>query len=494
MKRLLVANRGEIAVRILRAARELELETVAVYSEADADLPHVRLADRAVCVGPANPLESYLNQERLLAAAATQGADALHPGYGFLSENPAFARRCEQAGLTFVGPTSGTIELMGNKIASRKTVTAHGVPVVPGYQGSCEDLDALTEAATAIGFPVILKAAAGGGGKGMQIVRKPSELQAALESARRIAFQAFGDSSVFLERYLVQPRHIEFQILGDHHGNLVHLFERECSIQRRHQKIVEETPSTALDPERRAAMGEIAVTAARSVGYRNAGTVEFIVARDGSYYFLEMNTRIQVEHPITELVTGLDLVQWQLRIAAGEPLGFTQEQLRQRGHAIECRIYAEDPGQGFLPSPGTLSLLVEPSGPGIRNDCGFVTGNHISPHYDSLLSKLITYGEDREQARRRMLRALQDYTILGVKTTLPFLRDVLDHPAFREGTTFTDFIPAHFGQWHDPTDETGRRIALLAAALETCLSSHGSNPSTATHQHDPWTSLGAWQP
>ncbi|MGV9250894.1 acetyl/propionyl/methylcrotonyl-CoA carboxylase subunit alpha [Streptomyces sp. NPDC003697] len=439
---VLVANRGEIAVRVIRTLRALGVRSVAVFSDADADARHVREADTAVRIGPAPAAESYLSVERLLEAAVRTGAQAVHPGYGFLAENAEFARACERAGLVFIGPPADAIALMGDKIRAKETVRAAGVPVVPGSTGSGLTDDRLAEAAHAIGMPVLLKPSAGGGGKGMRLVRDADRLADEIAAARREARASFGDDTLLVERWVDTPRHIEIQVLADGHGNVVHLGERECSLQRRHQKIVEEAPSVLLDEATRAAMGEAAVQAARSCGYRGAGTVEFIVpgGDPSSYYFMEMNTRLQVEHPVTELVTGLDLVEWQLRVAAGEPLAFGQDDVRLTGHAVEARICAEDPARGFLPSGGTVLRLREPQGAGLRTDSGLSEGTEVGSLYDPMLSKVIAYGPDRATALRRLRAALAETVTLGVQTNAGFLRRLLAHPAVVAGELDTGLV------------------------------------------------------
>jgi 3-methylcrotonyl-CoA carboxylase alpha subunit len=466
--KLLVANRGEIACRVLRTAREMGLPTVAVYSDADVDAPHVALADEAVRIGPPPSRESYLVVDKILEAARKTGATAVHPGYGFLSENAAFAEACEAAGLIFVGPTPAAIRAMGLKREAKQIARAAGVPVVPGYDGDDQSDARLAAEAEAIGFPVLLKASAGGGGKGMRIVRATRELAEAIAGARREAVSAFGDGTLLIEKYVDEPRHVEIQILGDAHGALVHLFERECSIQRRHQKIVEETPSTALDPALRARMGESAVKVARAIGYRSAGTVEFIVAPDGAYYFLEVNTRLQVEHPVTECVTGLDLVREQLRVARGEPLGYTQAELRQQGHAIEVRLYAEDPASHFLPASGRLVDWHVAPVAGLRVDGGVVSGQQISIHYDPLLAKLIVHAPTRTEAIDRMIRALSGVSAQGIKTNRQFLIRTLDHAAFRAGHTHTHFIDQHLqgALAERASPELVREATVLATVYE----------------------------
>ncbi|PTH89144.1 acetyl/propionyl-CoA carboxylase subunit alpha [Streptomyces sp. A244] len=434
---VLVANRGEIAVRVIRTLRSMGVRSVAVFSDADADARHVREADTAVRIGPAPASESYLSAERLLEAAARTGAQAVHPGYGFLAENAAFARACAEAGLVFIGPPADAIALMGDKIRAKETVQKAGVPVVPGGR----DPD-LADAARELGAPVLLKPSAGGGGKGMRLVRDLTRLEEEIASARREARASFGDDTLLVERWIDRPRHIEIQVLADGHGNVVHLGERECSLQRRHQKIIEEAPSVLLDEETRSAMGEAAVQAARSCGYRGAGTVEFIVPGNdpSSYYFMEMNTRLQVEHPVTELVTGLDLVEWQLRVAAGEPLAFTQEDVRLTGHAVEARICAEDPARGFLPSGGTVLRLREPQGDGVRTDSGLTEGTEVGSLYDPMLSKVIAYGPDRATALRKLRAALAETVTLGVQTNAGFLRRLLAHPSVVSGDMDTGLV------------------------------------------------------
>jgi acetyl-CoA carboxylase biotin carboxylase subunit len=463
-RKVLVANRGEIAVRIMRACREMGLPTVAVYSEADRAALHVRRADEAYLLGPAPSTESYLRIDRVLDVVKRSGADAVHPGYGFMAEKADFALACEQAGIAFIGPKSETIALMGEKTSARRAATEAGVPVVPGTLQPVEGLAALRSEADRIGFPLMLKAAAGGGGKGLRLVKAAAELEQAADRARSEAQNAFGDSSVYLEKAITHARHIEIQVLADHHGEAVHLFERECSIQRRHQKIIEESPSPFVTPELRERMGRLAVALVKKIGYRNAGTLEFLVDETRTPYFLEMNTRIQVEHPVTEMVTGEDLVKLQIRIAQGEPLPMRQEDLSQRGHAIECRIYAEDPDRGFLPSPGRVTALRVPGGPGVRDDSGIYEGYEVGVQYDSLLSKLVAYGFNRSDAILRMRRALEEYKILGLKTTLPFLDRVLHHPSFVAGDFDTGFVEMVFAQSdrerHRPWD-----VAVAAAAI-----------------------------
>ncbi|NUT56168.1 MAG: acetyl-CoA carboxylase biotin carboxylase subunit, partial [Thermoleophilia bacterium] len=433
--KVLVANRGEIAVRIFRTLRELGIGAVAVYSEADRDALHTRTADEAFLVGPGPATESYLAVERVLDAAQRSDAEAIHPGYGFLAENAAFARAVEESGLTWIGPPSAAIELMGSKTAARTAMQAAGVPIIPGATEPVDAVDEVLRLGEEVGYPLIVKAAAGGGGKGMKLVASPAEAGRAFESAQREGEKYFADGRVYVERYLEDPRHVEVQVLADGHGNVVHLGERDCTIQRRHQKLIEETPSPAVDEELRARIGQIAVDAARAAGYRSAGTIEGLLTADGSYYFMEMNTRIQVEHTVTEEVTGIDLVREQVLIAAGEPLSVRQEDVVLRGHAIECRINAEDVSSGFLPAPGRITVYREPGGPGVRVDSGVTAGSEISGLYDPMIAKLIVHGGDREHARRRMLRALDEFEIGGLPTLLGFHRALLSHPEFvAEGT------------------------------------------------------------
>ncbi len=444
-RKVLIANRGEIALRIVRTCRDLGLTSVAVYSDPDRLAPHVRLADEAVHLGPAAAAESYLHVSKLIDAARRTGAGAIHPGYGFLSENAEFADACASAGIVFVGPPGRVMREMGEKTAARRVAEAAGVPVVPGFGAGLEEAHEAARAAERIGYPILLKAAAGGGGKGIRFVHRPDELEAALRLAKSEAQGAFGDSTVYLEKAVTPARHIEVQIFGDVHGNVVHLGERECSIQRRHQKLIEESPSPALDDALRTRITEAAVRLAKAVGYINAGTCEFLLGPDGSFYFLEVNARLQVEHPVTELRAGLDLVREQFRVAAGLPLSFVQEQVSFRGHAIEARICAEDPSNRFLPAAGVVAALRSPEGPGVRNDSGLYDGMQVPLSYDPLLAKLICWGEDREQAMARMRRAVEEYVIAGVRTTLPFVAWLLRHPRFVAGDYSTDFIAQ---EWH----------------------------------------------
>ena len=444
MQKILVANRGEIALRVMRTARKMGIATVAVYSEADRDAPHVRYADQAVCIGEAPSSQSYLRGDRIVQEALSLGADAIHPGYGFLSENAAFAQRVAEAGLIFIGPGPEAIRTMGDKLAAKEAVKQYSIPMVPGTDRPVNDPGEVLQVARNIGFPILIKAAAGGGGKGMRIVTRESELKEQIKRAMSEAESAFGDGSVFIEKYLESPRHIEIQVLADRHGNIVHLFERGCSIQRRHQKVVEEAPSSLLTEEQRAAMGEAAVNVARSCGYVGAGTVEFLMDARGNFYFLEMNTRLQVEHPVTELVTGQDLVELQIQVARGLPLPFAQEELHLQGHALELRVYAEDPLNDFLPSVGKLERYRLPEGPGIRVDNGFEEGMQVPIYYDPMLAKLVTFGADRPAAIRRMREAIASYQVEGVQTTLSFGDFVCRHPAFLSGDFSTHFVQEHY--------------------------------------------------
>jgi acetyl-CoA carboxylase biotin carboxylase subunit len=493
-KKILIANRGEIAVRIIRTCKEMGIETVAVYSDVDKKALHVQLADEAHLLGSAPPLESYLNIDKIIDIAQKSKVEAIHPGYGFLAENPLFSKRCEDEMIIFIGPNSEALRLVGDKIESRKTMTQVKVPIIPGMKMKGGTLKEFEEQAERIGYPVMLKASAGGGGKGMRIIRTKDDLKSSIEAGMREAKSAFGDESVYLEKCMERPRHIEFQVLADNYGNAVHLFERECSIQRRHQKIIEETPSIALTPELRAEMGKTAVKVIQTANYNNAGTVEFLLDENGKYYFLEVNARIQVEHPITELVTGVDLVKSQIKIASGEKLPFKQEDLSQRGHAIECRIYAEDPENDFLPSFGKILFVKEPSGPGIRNDSGLYSGIEVTMHYDPILAKLICWGENRESARKRSIQALSDYAILGIKTQMNYLKDLLSHPEFTAGNTQTDFIPKNMGEWKTKREnEKFKEIALIAGALQSMGETSIKTRMVKATGYDPWLSLGKWE-
>jgi len=495
IRRVLVANRGEIAIRIIRACHEAGIEAIAVYSASDADAPHVRAADEAVAVGPAAAAESYLNIEALIAAARSARCDAVHPGYGFLSERPAFARACEEGGLIFIGPTAATIERMGSKVGARELMSQAGVPVVPGMTPSDQSTAGVLAAIESVGYPVLVKASAGGGGKGMRILRDDEGAVDAIDGARREAEAGFGDGTLYVERLLERPRHVEIQVFGDSHGDVVHLFERECSVQRRHQKVIEESPSPALTAAVRARMGDAAVAAARAVQYRNAGTVEFLLEGDGEharFYFLEMNTRLQVEHPVTEAVTGVDLVRAQLEIASGGRLPWSQQSLAQRGHAIECRIYAEDPSAGFLPQAGRLALYREPSGPGIRVDSGVVEGGDVPVTYDPMLAKLVVHAESREAAIARARAALRRYAVLGIRTNIPFLLRVLAHPAFAAGDVSTAFIDEHLEALTERPEATAAIAAAAALAGEASASPRSGAESDAHTARDPWADLTGW--
>ena len=439
-KKILIANRGEIALRIIRACRELEIETVAVFSEGDREALHVKAADEAVCIGPIASAKSYLNIPNIISAAELTGVDAIHPGYGFLSENARFAEICESCELAFIGPSPLVIETMGDKATARKTMIEAGVPVVPGSKDIIEDEETAEAVAQEIGYPVLIKASAGGGGKGMRVAQNAKELSKSIQAAQNEARASFGNAEVYLEKYVEEPRHIEIQILADNYGNVVHLGERDCSLQRRHQKLLEESPSSALTPELRAEMGAVAVKAAKSAKYSNAGTIEFLLDRHGEFYFIEMNTRIQVEHPVTEMVTGIDLVKEQIRIAAGEPLGYSQEDIQLRGWAIECRINAENPDKNFMPSPGMIKIYHVPGGPGVRVDSAAYQEYIVSPYYDSMVGKLIVWGATRQEAIARMRRALEEFVIEGIHTTIPFHLVVLDNAFYQRGEVYTNFI------------------------------------------------------
>ena len=490
LRRVLIANRGEIAIRVARACREAGIESVAVYSEADRDAPHVRAADLAVRIGEAASARSYLSIPDIVAAARAAGCDAVHPGYGFLSENADFARACEAAGLAFVGPPARVIEQMGSKVTARALMMEAGVPVVPGHTAADQTDEGIAAAAAKVGFPVVVKASAGGGGKGMRVVRDPASAPALIAAARREAIAAFGDGALYVERLIDRPRHVEIQVFGDAHGHVVHLFERECSIQRRHQKVIEESPSTALTPAVRSAMGDAAVAAARAVGYVNAGTIEFLLEGSGDsahFYFLEMNTRLQVEHPVTEAVTGIDLVRAQLTVAAGDDLPWTQPQLTQRGHAIECRVYAEDPANGFLPQAGPLLLYREPAAPGVRIDSGVLEGSMVSVNYDPLLAKVTASAESRPAAIARAAAALRRFPILGIRTNVAFLIRVLEHADFAAGQLDTGFIDEHATALLAPRDPPPEAFAAAALAAEAVTSASSVSPAA-----DPWSTIRNW--
>jgi len=477
-KKILIANRGEIAVRVIRACRELGITSVAVYSDVDRASLHVRKADEAYPIGPAAAAESYLNFEKILGAAKRSGADAIHPGYGFLSENAKFAQACTDAGLKFIGPTAAAMEMMGSKTRARRNMEKAGLPFVPGTSRGLDSPEQAEQAAAKIGYPIMLKAAAGGGGKGMRLVNGPQELKSALESAISEAQRAFGDAEVYLEKAIVNPRHIEMQVLADEHGQTVYLGERECSIQRRHQKVLEESPSPVVAPEMRRRMGEAAVGVARAAGYTNAGTVEFLVDSDKNFYFLEMNTRLQVEHPVTELITGLDLVHLQIHIAAGEKLPFTQDDIRLRGHAMECRIYAEDPDNNYFPSPGKITLLLNPSGPGIRMDSGVYESWTVPIDYDPLLAKLIGYGADRAQSISRLIRAMNEYFVGGIKTNISLFRRILRDAEFQAGRVDTGYLDRLLESSPPAAKREDADVAAIAAGVFAILDPQGTTNGT----------------
>ncbi|MDQ3069643.1 MAG: ATP-grasp domain-containing protein [Acidobacteriota bacterium] len=493
LTRLLIANRGEIACRIIRACRDRGITSIAVYSDPDRTAMHARVADEAVALGGTTSAESYLRIDRLIEAARESGADAVHPGYGFLSERSAFARAVAGAGLIFVGPPADVIDRMGAKIEARAIAIKAGVPVVPGGIAADQSDAGITAAVTAVGYPALIKASAGGGGKGMRVARDAAALEEAIGAARREAEAAFGDGTLYVERLIDKPRHVEIQVMADAHGGAVHLFERDCSVQRRHQKVIEESPSPGLSARVRGDMGAAAVALAQAAGYVNAGTVEFLVEGEGDearFYFLEMNTRLQVEHPVTEVVTGVDLVQAQLDVAAGLPLPWTQEALAQRGHAIECRIYAEAPEQGFLPQAGHILYWQQPSGPGVRVDAGFAAGSEVAVHYDPLLAKLIVSGATRDEAIRRALRALDEFVILGVRTNIAFLATVLRSDAFQSGGVHTRWVDDEIDALTPaPSEELG---AIAAAASRAVQAGPGGAPGRAAHAADPWRDLQGW--
>ncbi len=464
MKKILVANRGEIALRVMRSAKEMGIATVAIYSEADRSAPFVKYADEAVCVGPPPSNQSYLRGDKIIEICKELGVDGIHPGYGFLSENAGFARDVKKAGLILIGPSPEAMEIMGDKLSAKRAAKKYKIPMVPGTEGAVSDLEEAKRTALEVGLPILIKASAGGGGKGMRIVDKIEELEEQMSRAISEALSSFGDGAVFIERYVAGPRHIEIQVLADNHGNVVHLFERECSIQRRHQKVIEEAPSSVLTPELRKAMGDSACDVARSCNYSGAGTVEFLLDENLNYYFLEMNTRLQVEHPVSEMITGIDLVKEQINVARGEKLTFTQDELKINGHALEVRVYAEDPLNDFLPDIGRLVTYQRPSGPGVRVDDGFEEGMDIPIYYDPMISKLITHGKDRNEAIRRMVRAIDDYKITGCQTTMPFCQWAIQHEAFVSGNFDTHFIKKYFvPEVLNRSDKAEMEIAALAA-------------------------------
>lgn len=483
MKKILVANRGEIALRILRSCREMGIKTVAVFSEADRLAPFVKYADEAVCIGPPPSSQSYLSAEKIIKASLKTKCDAIHPGYGFLSENASFARKVREAGLIFIGPTPEAMEIMGDKLSAKAAAKKYNIPLVPGSDGAISDIPKAKKIAREIGFPVLIKASAGGGGKGMRVVGNEKEFEEQMKSAISEATSAFGNGSVFVEKYVTAPRHIEVQILADTHGNVVHLFERECSVQRRHQKVIEEAPSSVLTPEIREQIGQSAVNVARSCNYVNAGTVEFILDENKEFFFLEMNTRLQVEHPVTEFITGIDLVKEQIRIASGEKISFRQEDLRINGHALEVRVYAEDPMNNFLPDIGKLKTYQRPQGPGVRVDDGFEEGMEIPIYYDPMIAKLITHGKNRAEAIQRMIRAIDDYKITGVETTLDFCRFTLEHHAFISGNFDTNFVPKFFKPAFLPKHKAEEEeIAALVSAM---INEKGNQANRQTHGKIP---------
>ncbi|MFB3815962.1 MAG: acetyl-CoA carboxylase biotin carboxylase subunit [Terriglobales bacterium] len=503
-KKVLIANRGEIAVRVIRALRELGIKSVAVYSDVDRASLHVRKADEAYHIGPAQASESYLNFAKILDVAKRSGADAIHPGYGFLSENAKFARACKQARVKFIGPPPEAMEMMGSKTGARQAMEKAGVPFVPGSAKGLTSFEEAEATAERVGYPIMLKAAAGGGGKGMRLVRDRKELKSAYDGAKSEALRAFGDDEVYIEKFIEDPRHIEMQVFADEHGNCVYLGERECSVQRRHQKVLEESPSPLVDPEMRRKMGEIAVRAAKACGYTNAGTVEFLSDQKKNFYFLEMNTRLQVEHPVTEFVTGLDLVHLQLRVAAGEKLPFTQDDIKMRGHSIECRIYAEDPDNNYFPSPGKITLLIAPSGPWVRRDSGIYEGWIVPIEYDPLLAKLIVYGTDREQCIGRLQRALSEYFVGGIKTNISLFTRILENPDFRRGRLDTGFLDRLLkdGPCAVQQDEEGAAIAAVAAGIFSVIEPStaragtavaGSNGAATSNGKGPSVTVSGWK-
>ncbi len=488
MKKILIANRGEIALRVMRSAKEMGIKTVAVYSEADRNAPFVRYADEAVCIGPPPSSQSYLLGDKILEVCKTLNVDGIHPGYGFLSENADFARKVKKAGITFIGPSAESMDKMGDKLSAKATAKSYNVPMIPGSEGAISDLEEATKIAKEIGFPLLIKASAGGGGKGMRLVENESEVEEQMKLAISEAISAFGNGAVFIERYASGPRHIEIQLLADNHGNCVYLFERECSIQRRHQKVIEEAPSSILTPELRKEMGECAVNVAKACNYSGAGTVEFLLDDKNNFYFLEMNTRLQVEHPVSEMITGLDLVKEQIKVARNEKLSFTQDDLKINGHSIEVRVCAEDPANNFLPDIGTLTTYRIPSGPGVRVDDSFEEGMDIPIYYDPMIAKLIVHGKDRTEAIEKMLRAIQDYQITGVETTLPFCSFVLKHDAFVSGKFDTGFIPKYFkpemlNNYRTDEEEVA---AIFGAFLSSKSNTKASNETSLPKQKSNW--------
>ncbi len=494
IKKILIANRGEIACRIIKACKELGIRTVAIYSEIDKNALHVMLADEAVYVGESPPLKSYLNIDAILEAAHKTKCDAIHPGYGFLSEQAEFARRVTESGLIFIGSNSESMALLGSKVRSRQTMMNSAVPVIPGMKSSSKSIDEFLANAEKVGYPVLIKASDGGGGKGMRIVERPEDLPQAIDAAMRESISAFKSDAIYLEKYIPSPRHVEFQVAADLYGNAVYLFERECSIQRRHQKIIEETPSVALTPELRQRMGEAAVRAIKAAGYTNLGTVEFLLDKDNNFYFLEVNARIQVEHPITELTTGVDLVKLQIQIASGEPLPFKQEDLKQNGCAIECRIYAEDPEKNFLPSAGKILYVREPIAPFVRFDSGIYSGCEVPIFYDPILAKLIVWGRNREEARQRMIQALKNTVILGVKTPIPFLINILEHKDWINGETYTNFIEKNQKDLFTfPTNNLSFALSAVEAFEKTRTRAKVEVATSESQIPLPWQIIGKWE-
>lgn len=491
-KKILIANRGEIAVRVIRACREAGIIPVAIYSDADRKALHVRLAEEAYYIGEARPSESYLNVNKIIEAAKACRAEAIHPGYGFLAENPKLVKRCEEEDIVFIGPPSEPMEVMGEKTSSRRKMFEAGVPIIPGTLESISDEKELRSKAQEIGFPLLLKASAGGGGKGLRLVKNEKDLLSSFKLAQSEALSSFADPSVYIEKYIDEPHHVEIQILADHFGDVVYLGERECSMQRRYQKVLEETPSPFLDEKTRRAMGQVAIKAASSIGYRNAGTVEFIVDKAKNFYFLEMNARLQVEHPITEMVTGVDLVKCQFEIAAGSPLPFRQEDIRPQGHALECRIMAEDPFNEFMPSPGKIVFLHTPAGLGVRDDSGIYEGYEVPLDYDPLLSKLITWGKTREETIRRMLRALAEYQVYGIKTTIPFFQKILLHPKFLAGQYNTHFI-SELEKEQDKEDPAEGIAALIAAGIKSSRDARTEVKPSGKTKESNWKIQGRMQ-
>jgi acetyl-CoA carboxylase biotin carboxylase subunit len=496
-EKILVANRGEIARRIFRACRELRVRSVAIYSEVDRSAPWARIADESYLLEGVTASDTYLNQDTIFKIAEATGADAIHPGYGFLSENADFAQACIDRGIHFIGPSPEAMRALGSKAGARRIAEQAKVPVIPGVDGAAHSDDELQAAAFRLGFPILIKASGGGGGKGMRVVWDPDDFQDSLRTARNESRSSFGSDHVLVEKYFSEIRHIEIQVLGDRHGSMVHLFERECSIQRRHQKIIEESPSPAVSEELRKQLAKAALSLAGAVGYTSAGTLEFVLVPDGSFYFLEMNTRLQVEHPVTELVTGIDLAAWQIRLASGERLNFSQNDLGQHGHAIECRIYAEDPADNFIPSIGAIEFYRPASGPGVRVDDGIEQGTLVSPYYDPMLAKVITWGDDRHEAIRKMIRALQDTVILGVTTNIPYLVDILQHPEFKRGRISTSFLEEHMEPW-SPSSDTSNSTWLAIAAYEALKESRLTGSSTtiqdgASISSDPWNDAAGWR-